>query len=123
VIANLAEENKATDIVVMDVADLVGYTSYFVLCTGRSSRQVRAIADNVRADMKTDHGMLPIGVEGLQGGRWVLADFDEVVLHVFDQDARSFFNLDDLWADAPVTRRTEGTEEEDEEEPLFTLPS
>ena len=120
IIADAAAEKKARDLVFLDVAELVGYTDIFVLCTARNARQVRAIADAVRAVMKADHQLLPIGVEGMESGRWVLVDFDDVVLHIFDEASRAFYDLEGLWEDAPRLEAPEGLDVD--EEPLFSLP-
>lgn len=100
-ITGLAMDKKALDPVILDVGDLVGYTDYMVVVSARNPRQVRAIADSVRLALKKDHNLLPVGVEGQEGSRWLLVDYDDVVLHVFHQDARNFYDVEGLWADAP----------------------
>jgi len=82
------------------VGELVGYTDYMVVVSGRNPRQVRAIAEGVRQALKHDHHLLPVGVEGTEASRWVLVDYDDVVLHVFQEDARAFYDVEGLWADA-----------------------
>ena len=100
-IASAAADKKALDIVIMDVEGILSYTDYLVLCSGRSDRQVAAIADGVaRAVRDEDNTRRPLGVEGSRGGRWVLMDFGDVVLHVFHEDARGFYDLERLWYDA-----------------------
>jgi ribosome-associated protein len=78
------------------------YTDYFVVCTGRNARQTAAIWDEVHGKMKQEHRILPRSVDGVQEGTWILADFLDVVLHVFTPDARDFYRLDDLWGDVPA---------------------
>jgi len=101
VLTKAALEKKALDLVILDMQNLVSYTDVFVLCTATNPRQVKAIADYVREVAKKDHGRLAEGVEGLESGRWVLVDFGDVVVHIFDGPLRGFYNLDGLWADAP----------------------
>jgi ribosome-associated protein len=77
------------------------YTDYFVVATGRNPRQTAAIWDEVHGKMKQEHGVVPRSVDGVQEGTWILADFLDVVLHVFTPDARAFYRLDELWGDVP----------------------
>lgn len=120
-IVRTALDKKATSPAILDVADLLGYADYFVVVNGRGPRQVRAIADAVRQTLKHDHDLLPRGTEGKDGGRWVLVDFDDVVLHVFQESAREFYDLDGLWDEAPRLPVPEH-EVEDDDKPLFILP-
>ncbi|MDP2299263.1 MAG: ribosome silencing factor [Coriobacteriia bacterium] len=99
--ASAAAEKKAEDIVVLDVAATLVITSYFVVATGRSDRQVRTIADEVEDAVRVGAGVKPIGREGQREGRWVLLDFGEVVVHVFQPDEREFYRLEKLWSDSP----------------------
>lgn len=99
--AEAAAEKKAEDIVVLDVADTLVITGYFVIATGRNDRQVRTIADEVEDVLRERGGVKPIGREGQREGRWVLLDFGELVVHVFQPDEREFYRLEKLWADAP----------------------
>ena len=119
-IAQAAAAKKAVDVVLLDVVELVGYADIFVLCTARNARQVRAIAQEVRRVMKSDRGLVPTGVEGTEKGRWVLVDYDDVVLHVFDEPSRGFYDLEGLWADAPRLPTPESADVP--EEPFFSLP-
>ena len=86
---------------IYDVRKLVDYTDLFVILTGRSERQVAAIADAVEADLKA-RGAAPAGVEGRKTATWILLDFGSVVVHVFEKGTREYYDLDRLWADAPV---------------------
>jgi len=99
--AEAASEKKATDVVVLDVAQTIVITGYFVVATGSSDRQVRSIADEVEDQLRETAGVKPIGREGEREGKWVLLDFGDVVVHVFQPDERDFYRLDKLWADAP----------------------
>jgi ribosome silencing factor RsfS/YbeB/iojap len=92
---------KAEELVILDVRDLVSYAQFFIICHGNSTRQVAAIAEAIRADVRDDLGELPLGLEGLQAGRWVLVDYGDVVVHIFDEHQRTFYDLEGLWVDAP----------------------
>ncbi len=98
--AELALELKATDVVSLDLASIWGATDYFLLASGRSDVQVRAIAQNIVDQLKEDE-IGPEHIEGLQGGRWVLIDYIDFVVHVFHEEARQFYQLEVLWGDAP----------------------
>jgi ribosome-associated protein len=100
-LASALDDKQGRDIVIIDVENLVGYTAYFVIASGRSERQVQALIQSVRTSMKTKFDLLPIGVEGAQGSRWALADFGDAVVHVFREDERNFYDLEGLWSDAP----------------------
>jgi len=105
--AGLAAEKKARDLVEIDLRGIVGYTDFFVLATGNTDRQVKAIHDAIHEGLKRDHGLLPQRVEGLPEARWVLMDYIDVVVHVFTPEARDFYDLESLWGEAP-SRRVEG---------------
>ncbi|MDT8433540.1 MAG: ribosome silencing factor [Anaerosomatales bacterium] len=98
--AETASEKKAEDIVALDVGGLLVVTDYFVICTARNDRQVRTIAEEVELKLK-QAGLPAIGVEGAEEGKWVLIDFADVVVHVFQPDERDFYRLEKLWSDAP----------------------
>jgi ribosome-associated protein len=78
------------------------YTDFLVICTGRNPRQTHAIFDEVRERMKGDLRLLPQSVAGTKEGTWIVADYLDVVLHVFTQEARDYYKLEDLWGDAPA---------------------
>ncbi|MEL6346447.1 MAG: ribosome silencing factor [Myxococcota bacterium] len=106
-------DKKARDISVLNVEGRTSYCDRLVLCTGTSSRQVRALAEHVAQAMKSDHGRRPLGREGTEAGRWVLVDFGDVVVHIFDTQSRDHYDLDGLWVDAPrVTLSALGFSEE-----------
>jgi len=98
--AEAASDKKATDIVAMDVAELLVVTDYFVICTGKTNIQVKAIADEVEDRLRVDGGIKPIGREGLDEARWVLLDFGDLVIHVFQPEEREFYRLEKLWSSA-----------------------
>lgn len=97
--ANAALDKKAENVVILDVRGLTSYADYFVVASGASDRQVSAIADNIEEQMKKA-GHRTIGVEGYTRGHWVLLDFGDVVAHVFYEEARAFYDIEGLWADA-----------------------
>ena len=98
--ARAALEKKAEEVVVLDLRGVSGYTDFLVIGSGNSDRQLEAIADNVEKELTT-HGHRVIGSEGQRGGRWVLLDFGDVVVHVFHAEERAHYDLEGLWADAP----------------------
>ncbi len=100
-IAKAADDLKAQDIVLINVASAVGYADYFVVCTGNTERQVKAIHDTVMKAIKDDFRVIPKRAEGVTESRWILLDYLDVVLHVFTPDARDFYRLDRLYGDVP----------------------
>jgi ribosome-associated protein len=90
---------KAINVVVLDVADLTSYADIFIICSGRSNRQVSAIADFIKTELKK-HKIMPLGVEGTKDGHWVLLDYGHVIIHVFYEPVREFYDLEGLWSDA-----------------------
>ena len=94
---------KALDVVILNVGGLTSLADTFIICSGRSNRQVSAIADYIRTDLKKQ-GVAPLSVEGLQEGHWVLMDYGDIVIHVFYDDVRRFYDLEGLWSDAPRIR-------------------
>ena len=112
-----AIEKKAFSLQILNVEGLISYCDRFVICSGSSSRQVRAIADNVMQILKKEHNLLPIGVEGRGAEKWVLVDFGDVVLHVFTSEARGYYSLEELWMDAPQIPLSEYDLEEPEDSP------
>src|SRR2546421_4719475 len=101
-VAAYASDRKAADIVQLDLRRIIAYTDYFVICTGRSDRQTKAIHDAIYMGMKSDHGLLPRRVEGLSQARWILMDYLDVVVHVFTPEMRDYYRLEPLWGEAPA---------------------
>jgi ribosome-associated protein len=101
-IAGYADAKKAQDIVELDLRGMVAYTDYFVICSGTSDRQTRAIHDAIYEGMKDQHGLLPSRVEGMPEARWILLDYLDVVAHVFTPQTRDFYRLEQLWGEAPA---------------------
>jgi ribosome-associated protein len=101
-IAAYADEKKAIDIVELDVRGLVGYADYFVICSGNTDRQVKAIHDGIYEEMKRAHDLVPRRVEGMPQAQWVLMDYLDVIVHIFTPDTRAFYRLEQLWGEAPA---------------------
>jgi ribosome-associated protein len=100
-LAELADDKKAEDVVVLDMRKLVSYTDFLAICSARNERQARAIVDEVRVRIKQETGQLPGGVDGEGAAGWVVLDYLDCVLHVFTPEARERYQLEDLWRDAP----------------------
>lgn len=106
-VVRYAFDKKAQDVVELDLQGIVDYTDRFVIATGRSDRQVKAIADGIVAGLKKEHGFSPRRVEGLPEAKWVLVDCWDVVVHLFQPDTRDLYRLEKLWNDAPRTEHTD----------------
>lgn len=98
--ARAAIDKKAENLKILDLTQISGFTDYFVICSGMSDRQVQAISDSIEAAMLTQEHEA-ISIEGYGDGRWVLMDFGDVVIHVFLDALREYYDLENLWADAP----------------------
>jgi ribosome-associated protein len=98
--ANAALDKVASDIVAIDVRDVVSFADLLLIASGRSDRQVRSIAEGIEAAVKKS-GERVLGVEGIEEGRWVLIDLGDVIVHVFQQKVREEYDLERLWSDAP----------------------
>jgi ribosome-associated protein len=103
-IANAAADKKAENIVLLDVRGLASFTDFLVIGEGTSDRQVRSMGEHIEAKVAEAKGPRTIGREGYEQGEWVLVDFGEVVVHLFTEDERRAFDLENLWGDAPRLR-------------------
>jgi ribosome-associated protein len=101
-----ALEKKAFNLVLLDLKNISSFTEYFLICSGRSDRQVQAIARSIEDDLKK-MGIYSLGMEGFEEGKWILLDYDDVVVHVFLDPVRMFYDLEGLWSDAPRVDRVE----------------
>ena len=99
-LARFALEKKACDLVVMEVRELTSIADYFIICSGRSDRQVQSIAQGIDENL-SEAGLAPLSVEGANRGHWVLMDFSDVIVHIFYEPVREFYDLDGLWDRAP----------------------
>lgn len=100
-VAEIASEKKAIDIKVLDLRGIVGYTDFFVICSGNSERQTKAVHDAVYQALKDERGLLPRRSEGAGESRWILLDYLDCVVHIFTPEAREFYRLENLWGEAP----------------------
>jgi len=99
--AAFAADKKAVDIVALDLRGVAGYTDFFVIASGNTDRQAKAIHDGIHIGLKNEHGLLPRRVEGLTEARWILMDYLDVVVHVFTPETRDFYRLESLWGEVP----------------------
>jgi ribosome-associated protein len=100
-IAGIVQDKLADEVVILDMRPVCIYTDFFVVCSGRNARQVKAIWDEVYARLKHDERLLPRAVDGERESKWIVADYLDVVLHVFTPDTRAYYRLEDLWGDVP----------------------
>ena len=105
-IAGYAGDVKAIDIVALDVRGVLDYADFFVVASGNTDRQTKAIHDRIHEGMKKDHGLLPRRVEGTQEAKWILMDYLDVVIHIFTPETRSFYALEKLWGEVPAKALT-----------------
>ena len=99
--AQTAEENRGQDIVVLDVRHLTCMVAYFVIATGTSRRQIHAMSEEIDHKLEDDLNDERMGIEGYSESRWILLDYGTVVIHLFDQETREYFAIEDMWAEAP----------------------
>lgn len=101
-IAGLAADKKAAGVIELDVRGVIGYTDFFLVCSGNTARQTKGIHDGIHQTLKDEHGLLPRRVEGLREARWILMDYLDVVVHIFTPEARDFYRLEQLWGEVPT---------------------
>ncbi|HUG64229.1 MAG TPA: ribosome silencing factor [Gaiellaceae bacterium] len=99
--AALCQEKLATDVTILDMREVTDFTDFFVIATGRNARQTKAIYDEVAGVLKKEHTLLPRSSAGLPEATWIVADYLDVVLHVFTPETRGFYRLEELWSDVP----------------------
>lgn len=100
-IAGIAQDKLADDVVILDMRPVCVYTDFFVVCSGRNPRQVKSIWDEVHARLKQEDRVLPRAVDGEREPTWIVADYLDVVLHVFTPETRDYYGLEELWDDVP----------------------
>jgi ribosome-associated protein len=105
-LTRFALDKKACDLVVLDVREHTSIADYFIVCSGRSDRQVQSIAQGIE-EAAAEEGLRPYAVEGTQRGHWALIDFSDVIVHVFYEPVREFYDLDGLWSHAPKAKLPE----------------
>jgi ribosome-associated protein len=106
-ICRYAEDKKAGEMVELDLRGVLGYTDWFVICSGNTERQTKAIHDGILEGLKHDHNVLPRRIEGVTSADWILMDYLDVVAHIFTPATREFYRLEQLWGEAP-THRVQG---------------
>jgi ribosome-associated protein len=97
---NASLEKKAKDLVILKIMEMSDFADYFIICSGTSDRQVRAICTAIQENMKMAE-ILPLGIEGDAAGQWILMDYDDVIIHIFLESVRPFYDLEKLWSEAP----------------------
>ncbi len=106
---DFALDKKGLNLKLFDVRELSSLTDYLLLVSGRSDRQVQAIAEHIKTEFKHQYQAMPLAIEGMDQGRWVLLDYGDIMVHVFQQPVREFYDLEGLWSEAPevALERTE----------------
>jgi ribosome-associated protein len=99
-IAEAALEHKALHVEIIDVRGKVDYSDYVVVMSGRSDRQVNALGRHIEEDLKHSHDARCLGIEGMPSGTWLLMDYGDVIVHIFHEDTRGYYDLETLWMDA-----------------------
>ena len=97
---NASLKRKAKNLTILNVKEISSFADYFIICSGTSDRQVQSIAASIRENLK-EYGIIPLGIEGESLGKWVLMDYEDVIIHVFYEPIRDFYDLERLWPDAP----------------------
>jgi ribosome-associated protein len=104
--ARAALDKKAKDVLILDLKGLTTITDYFVICSGESTTQVKAIAELIEEKFD-EAGIKPLGIEGLKYSHWVLMDYGDVIIHIFEEETRAFYELEKLWIDAKRVQLSE----------------
>jgi ribosome-associated protein len=121
--AEAAIDMNANELVILDVRGQTSFCDWFILCNGTNQRHIQAIADRCMERLRQDLGVRPLGVEGRQQSKWVLIDLGDVLIHVFDQEMRGYYDLDGLWVDAArVSPESLGIDNVPPEAVGFALP-
>jgi ribosome-associated protein len=115
ILAREASRYMALELVLLDVAKHSSFADYFIICSGKSSRQVQGIADNVESSIR-DKGLRPLGIEGKNEGHWILMDYGDIILHIFYEPVRYHYDLESLWADASRLAWEDGPVEDTSEQ-------
>jgi ribosome-associated protein len=115
-----ALKKKAFDLIILDINEISSFGDYFIMCSGNSNRQVKAIASSIEHDLKKK-GIYPLGIEGFNEGNWILLDYDDIIIHIFYHQIREFYELERLWADAPRVELKDEIREKSKKESLSNL--
>jgi ribosome-associated protein len=103
-IVNLVSDKQATDILLLDTQEVCSFTDYFIICSGESNRQIKAILDNISNELKKE-GIFPLHEEGTSDSGWILLDYGSIIVHIFSPLERDYYQLEKLWEKAPVKVR------------------
>lgn len=106
--AEAALDKKALDVIILELGELTVIADYFVICSGESTTQVKTIAEFIEHEL-TQKGITPIGREGLRFSHWVLLDYGDVIIHIFEKETRAYYGLEKLWMDAKTIEFHEDT--------------
>ena len=101
IVARIAADKKAERIVALDLRGISSFTDFFVICSGTSEPHLKAIINELEDRLRKDYGLRPLAIDGFPMSQWVVADYSQVVVHIFHTDKRGFYSLEDLWGDAP----------------------
>ncbi|OEU72861.1 MAG: ribosome silencing factor [Desulfuromonadales bacterium C00003107] len=115
--AAYALDKKALNVRLLDVRKISSLTDYLLIVSGRSDRQVQAVADSIHLGLKKEHATMPLAIEGMKEGRWVLIDYGDVMVHIFQDSVREFYDLDGLWSEAAELTVGEETQPEGPADP------
>jgi ribosome-associated protein len=99
--ASIAADKKAEDIIAIDLRAISTFTDFFVICSGTSEPHLKAIASELHDKLKEEHGVSPMAIDGFPTSQWIVADYTDVVVHIFHAEKRAYYSLEDLWGDAP----------------------
>lgn len=102
IIVDKLEQHLAADITLMDLREITPFADYFVICTADSDRQSRTLKEIIHEEVKQEHGIRPLSTEGEPASGWILLDYNTVIVHIFSQQARAYYRLEELWKAAPV---------------------
>lgn len=97
---NASLKKKAKNLIILNVKEFSSFADYFIICSGTSDRQVQAITAAIQENLK-EHDIMPLGIEGERLGKWVLMDYEDVIIHIFYEPVREFYEIERLWSDAP----------------------
>lgn len=111
-IARLLDSKKANELSVVEVSDVTVLADFFVICTGTSSTQVRSFSDEVEFKLKTEDGITPSHIEGHSTKSWIAMDYGSVIVHIFDPEARTYYDLERLWSDGKKLDKSEYIEQQ-----------
>jgi len=106
---NAALDKKAKNLIILKVKELSSFTDYFIICSGTSDRQVKGIAASIEETLKKS-GIQPLGIEGINTGNWILMDYGDVIIHIFYEPTREFYDIERLWSDVPSMSVNEGVD-------------